>query len=1852
MADEAANDGTATPKKPKSPEVLKSLRSSAKRAFTKLVNSIDSKIDQKCTHDAILLLRENLEDLMNQCLHYHTKYVESAKLDAQKMAAADEWAIQVDQVARENYKKLDDYIALLATQGNSSSSLTDAKQKRIEAEQALLASERETEEKIAMMRREADIKRKTLEAEIQKKKLEESILAGGQLPIPSPPPPSEDHPNFWASTPIGPTNRNVTFDFSNPARLPASAPNWLSTLLPKIQLPTFTGDPRLWRSFSRSFKELVHDAVPSDAQRIVVLREMLAPDVRHGLEQMLRNPSNYSRVLKELHNKYGDPYLISRAYLHGLQRIRSCRDGDYKSLKDFAAQLHDAVCGLVDEGCNELCSGSSLELMIEKLPNELKSKWGMFAFRKRPAVVTLVDLDAWLQERIIGEIWARPAIELGTPRNPSRRNDTPSVLSMTQQKFPSDSPGSSRSDSSNGKQENQRLQTPPNCVFCGALGHPLHECGSFVSAPPDERMRMVMKGRNCFRCLGRQHTSSECKKEVVCTIQNCGRKHHPLLHGSSMPGDTIKRRAEAPLTGANAEKRACMVTRTLFKQRKKVLLPIIEITIQAGDRYVKALALLDSGSQVTLIHRDLAECLHLEGEEYQISFSTFHGEDPVFTVREVCFDIITEDGQSLKVEGGFEVPNLNIGNPGIDWQKEKANWNHLSDLDLSSTTSRRVLVLIGVDIAEAHVVTETRIPPIGSKGPIAIKTPLGWTTIGSLPSAQSLNGGRYCCTQSLDDLLQRLFEIDTRPKPLPPVKGYICAEDRRAMDILVNTTRNVGGRYEVGMLWARENFVIPDNRPAALQRLFSNERRFEKDPTYAARYSQIMNEYVEMGFARKLKVSELNGPEGQTNYLVHFGVVNPNKPEKLRVVFHAALKYKGVSLNDLLLPGPDLLTSLVGVLIRFRTSLIGVSGDIEKMFMQVAVRQQDQSMLRYVWREPGSNMPPSTYQMQVHVFGATSSPCCCAWALKSAAMDQPEYDLVETINENFYVDNYLDSFDSENEAIDKTKALIEMLARRGFRLNQWSSSSREVLNSIPATERSHSHLNIDLDCLPIERTLGMRWHCETDSFSFIFKKPKQVACKREMFSAVASIFDPLGCIAPVILTAKILMQEIWRQGISWDDPLPEQILREWQNWCASIEGLEKIGIPRCLRPKAFCSDQTRIQLHVFSDASKNGYGAVGYLRYVNDFSIHVAFILAKSRVAPVRQLTIPKLELNGAWTAIEVARTILKDFKQKIPEVFYWTDSSTVLHWIRSTRATRLPEFVANRVSHILDHSKPEQWMHVPGLLNPADDGSRGLKSSCLLGPHRWLDGPAFLLGPLELWPDQNAWPTSDGSFPMNDEGLSVNVTVADEKSEVEALIENASSLEDLKSAVVNLRDKEKHGPLQSVQDLKMAMSECVRSAQASHFGDEIRCLMSSRGISKKSFIRSLNPYLDEKGLLRVGGRLEHADLAPETKHPLIIPHQHRLAKLIIVSAHEAVRHGGKVRTLCESRAKFWITRGLATVKKCIRECLVCRKKAATSTQPLMAPLPAHRLQPYLPPFTNVGIDYFGPFLVVVGRRQEKRYGALFTCLTTRAVHLELAHHLTCDSFILAFRRFVDRRGSPSVVFSDNGTNLTSGEKEMREAVQKINSGLQDYLKRKEIEWRFSPPSAPHFGGIWERLVRSCKSALEHVLNGRSVSDEVLYTAFTEIESLLNGRPLTHVSVDSEDPYPLTPNHFLLGRPNPNLPIAIVSPNERLSSKKWRLAQQIVDHFWRRWLQEYVPNLTERKKWTTMERPLQLNDLVLIADKGSERGSWPVGRVTKVMPGPDGIIRTAVVKTANGEYTRPAIKLFIFQETKSELPPQ
>ncbi len=404
-------------------------------------------------------------------------------------------------------------------------------------------------------------------------------------------------------------------------------------------------------------------------------------------------------------------------------------------------------------------------------------------------------------------------------------------------------------------------------------------------------------------------------------------------------------------------------------------------------------------------------------------------------------------------------------------------------------------------------------------------------------------------------------------------------------------------------------------------------------------------------------------------------------------------------------------------------------------------------------------------------------------------------------------------------------------------------------------------------------------------------------------------------------------------------------------------------------------------------------------------------------------------------------------------------------------------------------------------------------------------------------------------------------------------------------------------------------------------------------------------------GLIRVGGRLRRVvELADSVVHPVVLDSRHPVTRLIIHHYDNQLHHPGSKRLFAEIRRHYWILRGREAVRRFQHTCLECRRWRGQPSVPQMSDLPSARLQLYKPAFHSCGMDCFGPFLIKIGRRTEKRWGVLFKCLTTRAVHLDLLSSLSTDSFLMALRRFIPRRGTPAQLWSDRGTNFRGGERELREAYAALAPDLQRHLARQKISFCFNPPSAPHFGGVWEREVRSVKSALYTVLGTQSVPEEVLMTVLLEVEAILNSKPLGYVSSDVADVDPVTPSSLLMGRPEGSLPQVIYPESEMLSRRRWRHSQILADRFWSRFIRDYLPSLQTRQKWQASPPDLQKHTYVMIVDPQLPRGLWPVGKVIQTHRSPDGHIRSADVQIKDHIYTRPVARLVVLPTLPSDDP--
>ena len=800
------------------------------------------------------------------------------------------------------------------------------------------------------------------------------------------------------------------------------------------------------------------------------------------------------------------------------------------------------------------------------------------------------------------------------------------------------------------------------------------------------------------------------------------------------------------------------------------------------------------------------------------------------------------------------------------------------------------------------------------------------------------------------------------------------------------------------------------------------------------------------------------------------------------------------------------------------------------------------------------------------------------------------------------------------------------------------------------------------------KTLGVWWLAQEDVFTFKKNVPdgNTVFTKRNFLKKIATLFDPLGLLAPYTIRAKMLLQEMWPAGLEWDDELPEPLIHAARAWFGELSDLKQLQIPRCLGEKGRTSDT--MSLHTFLDASQDAYGAVVYAGCTyNDGSVSSNMVAAKTRVAPSISTSIPRLELR-------LTTRISKVLEIQLSQSNFWSDSANVLWWIRR-RSREFNPFVSNRIGEIQSNTNPDQWRHVPTRLNPADCLSRGLKTTDLVKSKTWWEGPEFLIHTVDTWPINRNFTTPTGDVVLK--GATASWVEAP-SSQTHGYKVNRSQ-DPISSVFMTLDANEDTFPLdpsrysswlkkriqawvtrfiencqkpktartsgQLVADeLKRAEVQLIKQTQRSYFRDERRTLSYGRPLPKSSKLLGLKPNLDDDGLMRSDRRLKQAKfLAYDVRYPIILPRKSWVTKLIVKDFHEHGKYAaGTNQTLAALSARYWIIAGREVIREWEKECAECRRRKAKACQQVMAPFPISRLTTSLRAFTKTAVDFGGPFITKQGRgkRRLKRYLCLFTCLATRAVHLEVAFGLVTDSFLNAFYRMASRRGLPEEMYSDNGTNFNGADKELKSLISQLGTDkIKESSASKGIQWHFNPPLAPHFGGAHESMIKSVKKAINAMLGNADITDEELITAVTGAEGLMNSRPLTYQSANPADDVPLTPNHFLHGQIGGQFAPTSADETQYNPQKRWRRIQELVRHFWHRWLRELLPALSSRKKWYQERRDLQIGEVVLVVSPDTARGNWPLGRIIEVYPRQDGRVRVAKIQVGQSTVVRPVTKL-------------
>ena len=1574
--------------------------------------------------------------------------------------------------------------------------------------------------------------------------------------------------------------------------------------LNNFDVEKFDGNPENFHGFFAVFDEHVHQAAVNPSVKLAKLLRFTTKAAYKAIHpcSIVGGNEGYQQARDILKKRFGSDHLVSERLIRNLRYGKPVRTSE--ELQEIADELGNCRAILKNMSrLSEIDTQSCIVEIVKRLQPYIRNKWKRLALerrRERDSYPNFEDLVRFVEEQ---------ADEAMDPIYGSASNSSEKVVRGSASNFSTSASAASSS----------MIKYP--CKLCQQF-HKLFNCDKFREMKPFERFRFVKDNQLCENCLMSNHLVATCRKPSFCSVPGCGKKHTKFIH---LPPNQDVNRVKGHVSmnvGTNMGKEI---------GKHQIHLPLV--TVKVNDS-VNVTALLDNGSTGSFCSRRLVDKLGVRGYHAKYFLSTMNSVQDCKELEVVDLELASVSDESMTMRLTNVLVVDQIPTKSLQINVDKTMFPHLADVPFHSSNGC-VDVLIGQDHSEALVPLQVRKGKSGD--PFAVKTLFGWSVNGVLPVddlvSRSVVSNFISC--DLENQVRKLWDVENAG--LSQLDLAWSRDDQRVVSLWEREIRIEDGHYVLPIPW-KDDIDIPNNRMVALSRLNSLHTTLNRKGIFKS-YDSEIKKLLTMGYAECVLQSEASRFE-DVWYLPHHAVLSEKKPGKLRVVFDCASKFKGESLNDKCLQGPNFTNKLFDVLLRFRRHKFVIMGDIESMYYQVRVPESDKNFLRFLWYDEKGDV--ATFRMNCHVFGGVWCASASAFALKQTVLDfaPDDVEVADVIRNAFYVDDCLQSYESAPEAISSMKKVCSTLSKGGFRLTKFVTNEESIHSQIPESERAKEVK--DFRYGTETRALGVKWNPETDEMYFDTQLEDKSVTRRMILSLMSTTFDPLGLINPVLVTAKLLFQDVTRLKYDWDEVLPQEIQRKWSEWIGSLSRLRDFKIPRCVKPVS--QDDAYLELHHFSDSSERVYGCCSYLRCVTkEGDIHVHLLCSKSKVAPIKPISIPRLELQAAVLATRMDVTLRRELHLDLNESQFWTDSQVVLQYI-ANETQRFHVFVANRVAEIRSVTQPSQWRHIAGSSNPADLSTRE-QTPEKLSLSNWFGGPAF------LHTFKNDWVMDKpeiGEVKSEDpEVKSFQVDVQDHP--IDKLIVHHSRWYNLKRAVawwlrlknfLKMKRKDAMKSTLSISEVREAEVCIIKHVQQQVFADEVKKLAVGGTVGRSSSIKDLCPMLDNSGVLRVGGRIEHAELEYSARHPSILPKKHPVSEMIVREKHE-VAHLGTEWTLCLVRREFWIVSARKVIKGVKFACVTCRKLYAEPCTQKMADLPVERLISDKPPFSYVGIDCFGPFMVKVGRSEVKRYGCVFTCLSIRAVHIEKLDSLDTDSFLNGLRRFVARRGMPVKVFSDNGTNFVGGFSELSKSLRQLDvKQIEAYGTKCGLEWSFNPPHASHMGGIWERMIRVIRRVLSAVLGNCRLNDEILATVFAEVENIINSRPITKLSDSIDDPSPLTPNHLLLLRNGPILPPCI---SESMYCRRWKYVQNLANQFWKRWVREYLPELAKRNKWRDPQVNVKVNDLVLIKDENMPRNLWPLGLISRVIEGRDGLVRTVHVKTKSKTLVRPITKIIMLE---------
>lgn len=1371
--------------------------------------------------------------------------------------------------------------------------------------------------------------------------------------------------------------------------------NHKSVRLPKIILPIFSGDILEWQQFFESFNAAVHESNVSPIEKFTYLRGQLRGEALATVTGLSLTNKNYDVALALLEERFGNENMCIRAHVNELLNIDIISKIEYKPLRSLLDKIHVHIRCLESlEVATEKYGLFLTEIVLARLPKRLRGDYGKLPleYQTMEGLLKLLEAEVKSMELV-------KSTESATP------NET--QYKVKGQSF--------------AKPHNQTFMAKSDLTKCSIYyveGHKTFRCPQLNSCTStSEKTDLIKSKRLCFNCFG-PHRVRDCQSSRRCN--KCQRSHHTVLHIDAPSGST---RQEQVTSSNNVN-----VLTSKTKECHSVM-PIVPMnfvcsklgTIQLGG-------LLDSGSDNSFILSNILKKIRYKvvGRK-QLTITGFHGLQTCgnFDVVECC--AITKNGKKLL--RFIVVKELGCVQSATDLALEEIV---VSSGERVTVNAEPVSALIGNDNFYKVATGEVEVL---QEGLAAMNTSCGWILHGSVSSPFP----NSTCALSVNSTsipfmeLQRYWEIEN--SGTTDVSGEIRDDLLVMSHFQQNLSRSSDGRYSVGFPWKSSCIQWSTYEMDAKLRLFGVVRRLIRLGKLQE-YDKIINNYIKEDIAEEIPPVPSST---RVRVLPHHAVFKEqSQSTKVRVVLDASAKCGSddLSINDCMHEGSNLLPNVVGILPRFRAYAFAMTADVEKAFLQVGLQETDRNAVRYWWYKQNLNNTfpaetPILFRMKRLPFGITASPfLLCATIRHHCQMNSKKYPEATTlVMRNMYMDDLIVSIDSPSNLCRIKQDAINIFNDMKMNLTKWSDNLK------PET---HSNTSA---CTSV---LGMQWQHNRDTLSIgKFTRPKCVTTKRELASLVCSIWDPLGYFSPIFVTFKLLLQETWRTHLDWDEDLGEDVQRNIQRKLLDVAKVCKHEIPRCVSITG-----TSQHYHVFCDASLQAYGACLYLVNLDGSNrvISSHLLISRVRLAPLKGMTIPRLELLATLTGARLYHFVKSNLNFDA-SVTAWSDSQVALHWVKNTHKT-WKQFVQNRVVEVRELLPPRHWNYVATRQNPADLFTRDANLLEICDCKLWWHGPMYF-ETFQQCPTQSYSPLTTPNDVDLEEKLTTHITNVS-KACLD-ITRYSSWMKAVRVVVyvirfINKITKRKSNPSSIiVEELQYAETLILKMEQQRALSKELTDLAEQHSLSKYSSIYKLNPFIGSDGLLRVNTRLQNSFLTNDEIFPVIVPHSSHAAKLIALHFHTMLLHAGVSTVVAEVRKRYWIIRARRTIKVALHQCLICRRSSAAHVQERWAPLPKERVEcSKFCAFLYTGLDYLGPIHIVSG----KVYVLLLTCLRVRAIHLEVTTSLESSDFVDAFSRFVSRRGTPKVLYSDNAKTFKGAESTVSGTFR--------------LTWKYITERAPH----------------------------------------------------------------------------------------------------------------------------------------------------------------------------------------------